>query len=108
MYIECKAGELEGPARIGRVRFSKTGKSLYYGGKQFQSLKGQGYKANYYDVETGETYWISGCKRLGGDTLYGGVVEIDEDVREEYWIDIRRMPACRAQRVIRCEGNYAR
>jgi hypothetical protein len=30
MYMECKAESLNGPARIGRVTFSKTGKSLYY------------------------------------------------------------------------------
>lgn len=29
MYIESKAGGLTGPARIGRVRFSKTSATLY-------------------------------------------------------------------------------
>jgi hypothetical protein len=93
MYIEFKAESLNGPARIGRVSYSKTGKTLYYAGKTFQSIKG-GYKANYFEVETGENYWISGCKRTGGDRLYGGglPVEIDEDVREEYWTDIRKQP----------------
>lgn len=37
----------------------------------------------------GEEYWISGCKRDGTDRLYAGMVEIDEDVAEEYWGDIR-------------------
>ena len=60
MYIECKAGSLTGPARIGRVTYSKTGASLFYRGKHFISLKGSGFKANYRDVETGEDYWISG------------------------------------------------
>jgi hypothetical protein len=94
MYIECKAGCLTGAARIGRVTFSKTGRTLYYGGQTFQSLKGAGFKSNYYCVETGEDYWISGPKRRGGDALYGGSIpiEIDEDVREEYWRDIRRQP----------------
>jgi len=93
MYIESKAGGLNGRGRIGRVSFSKTGKSLYYGGKAFQSLKG-GYKANYFDVETGDQYWISGPKKMGGDRLYGTPgVEIDEDVREEYWRDIRKQPS---------------
>ena len=94
MYIECKAGNLMGPARIGRVTFSKTGRTLYYRGHKFQSLKGAGFKSNYYDVETGEDYWISGPKRRGGDALYGGnaPVEIDEDVREEYWREIRKQP----------------
>lgn len=94
MYIEDKSGGLVGPARIGRVRFSKTGRSIYYQGRTFQSLKGLGFKANYYDLETGEHFWISGPKRAGGDALYGGStpIEIDEDVREEYWRDIRRQP----------------
>jgi hypothetical protein len=94
MYIECKAGGLTGDARIGRVTLSKTGRTLYYRGHTFQSLKGAGFKSNYYCVETGEDYWISGPKRRGGDALYGGStpIEIDEDVREEYWKDIRRQP----------------
>ncbi|MGV3753868.1 MAG: hypothetical protein ACO1QS_00635 [Verrucomicrobiota bacterium] len=93
MYIECKAGALLGEARIGRVTFSKTGRTLYYQGRKFQSLKGKGFKSNYYDVETGEDYWISGPKRNGGDRLYGSnAVGIDEDVRVEYWEEVRRQP----------------
>ena len=107
MYIERKAGELNGPGRIGRVSFSGTGKMLYYGGRKFQSMKG-GYKANYFDVDSGEEYWISGCKKRGGDRLYSGVIEIDEDVREEYWTTIRGMPQCLDQKSIRCSGKYGR
>lgn len=93
MYIERK-DELNGDdARIGRVSMSKSGATLYYNGREFRSLKG-GYKANYYDVESGESFWISGCKRDGGDGLYASnkPVWIDEDVREEYWSLIRGMP----------------
>jgi hypothetical protein len=32
MYVESKAESLNGPARIGRVTFSKTGLSIYYKG----------------------------------------------------------------------------
>jgi hypothetical protein len=94
MYIECKAGGLAGAARIGRVTFSKSGRTLHYRGLTFQSLKGAGFKSNYYEVETRNDYWISGPKRKGGDRLYGSVlpVEIDEDVREEYWREIRNQP----------------
>jgi hypothetical protein len=94
MYIECKAGGLTGEGRIGRVTFSKTGRMLYYRGQRFQSLKGAGFKSNYYDIDSGEDYWISGPKRAGGDALYGGSIpiEIDEDAREEYWREIRRQP----------------
>jgi hypothetical protein len=86
MYIECKAGELTGPAGIGRVTLSRTGATLYYKGQQFRSLKGRGFKANYYDVETGDEYWISGPRRDGADALYATNVqtEVDEDVRKEY------------------------
>ena len=101
MYIERKAGRLIGEARIGRVTFSKSGKTLHYAGCKFQSLNGHGFKSNYYDVETLEDYWISGCRRDGDDRLYGErvPVEIDEDVREEYWTEIRRIPENKTQRV---------
>ena len=95
MYIESKADSLNGPARIGRVTFSKTRKSLYYRGHTFYSLKGSGFKANYRNEQTGEAYWISGPRRDGLDRLYGKsalVVEIDDDVREEYWMEIRKKP----------------
>ncbi len=93
MYIENKSGTLNGVARIGRVTFSKTGRTIRYGGREFRSLKG-GYKRNYYDVQTGEEFWISGPKRRGGDRLYACnlTIEIDADVREEYWREIRGLP----------------
>ena len=86
MYIEYKGGGILGHGRIGRVYFSKSGKSLYYRNQRFASLKGRGFKSNYYDVDTGEEYWISGFKKNQNDRLYGGNkgVEIDDDVREEY------------------------
>ena len=95
MYIELKAGGLTGPARIGRVTFSKTGRTIYYRGREFRSLDGSGFKANYYDVATGEEHWISGPKKDGSDRLYGErvPVEIDDDVREEYWTVIRGQPS---------------
>ena len=49
---------------------------------------------------TGAEFWISGCKKRGGDRLYGGVIEIDEDVREEYWVSIRGMPQCKHLKLI--------
>ena len=76
MYIECKSGGLSGPARIGRVAFSRSGRTLHYAGRKFESLKGQGFKANYVDADTGDAYWISGCKKAGGDRLYPGLRDI--------------------------------
>lgn len=31
----------------------------------------------------------------------GGVIEIDEDVREEYWVSIREMPESKHLKVIK-------
>lgn len=91
MYIESKAGGLTGPARIGRVTFSKTGSTLHYAGKPFQSLKGSGFKSNYFELATGEHYWISGPKKNGQDSLYATHIaaEVDDDVHDEYWSKIR-------------------
>jgi hypothetical protein len=94
MYMECKAGGIVGKARIGRVTFSRAGKSIYYNGRTFKTMKGTGFKANYRDIETGEEYWISGPKKNGQDRLYGErlPIEIDDDAREEYWVTIREEP----------------
>ena len=103
-YIELKSGQNDrGPARIGRATFSKTGKTVYYGGKAFRSCKGRGIYANFYDVATGEEYWISGCKKNGEDRHWAGsgFIEIDDDVREEYWTTIRKMPEKKNVRRIR-------
>ena len=93
MYIEYKGDELIGDARIGRVWFSKTMKSIHYSGKTFKTLKGSGVKANFFDIETGEHYWISGCRKDGADRLYGErlPIHIDTDVQEEYWTEIRNL-----------------
>lgn len=84
MYVENKS---EGHARIGRVYFSKSKKTLYYRGRRFQSLKGRGFKANYFDIDTGVQFWISGPKKDRNDRLYGGKlgVEIDQDAIDEYF-----------------------
>jgi len=108
MYIEFKGNGITGPARIGRVTFSKSGKSLYYKGRLFLRLSTGGLKANYIESETRQEYWISGCKKQGGDRLYSGTIEIDDDVREEYWTEIRGMPDHKNQKLIRCVGKYSK
>jgi hypothetical protein len=87
MYIELKTGYADnGPAWIGRVTFSKTGRTLYYRGRKLQRAIGGGIAGNYFDVETGEEFWVSGIKADQQDHHWAGSgrVEIDEDIREEY------------------------
>ena len=87
MYVELKTGyDDNGPAWIGRVKFSKTGTTIYYRDLTLQKIKGGGVSANYYDVETGDEYWVSGPKKNGQDRHWAGSgpVEIDPDVKDEY------------------------
>jgi hypothetical protein len=64
-YIELKSGFSDnGKAWIALVSFSKSGKTIYFNGKAFQSLDGNGITANYFDIETNEEYWISGVKKI--------------------------------------------
>lgn len=106
MYIEDKEGVAALAARIGKVFLSKTGKTLKYGGREFQSLKGSGFKANYFEVETGGHYWISGCRKDGNDSLYKTTVFVDEDIRKDYWTDIRGMPERQNQESFTSTGKH--
>ncbi len=106
MYIESKMDGLVGPTRIGRVTFSRSGRSIHYRGKTFETLKGDGFKANYFDVDTGEHYWVSGCRKDGMDALYSTDVEIDEDVLDEYWAKIRGMAENKHISKFRTKGKY--
>jgi hypothetical protein len=108
LWIERKDDTIVGPARIGRVTFSKSGRTLHHAGRAFRSLGGAGSKANYYDIATGEHYWISGCRHDGRDALYSTTVDIDDDVREEYWTVIRGMPEQAHVASFRVPGKYTR
>ena len=91
MYIEDKSDGLVGPARIGRVTFSKSGRSVTYRGRSFLKV-GNGYKYNHIAHDNGDEFWISGPRKDGKDRLYPESslpVEIDDDISEEYWRDIR-------------------
>ncbi|HYQ03891.1 MAG TPA: hypothetical protein VER96_34700 [Polyangiaceae bacterium] len=92
MYVENKGGGLDGRGRIGWVELSRSGRSYQYRGRQLAKTK-SGYKYNCIDEETGEAYWVSGPHRDGADKLYGGIVQIDEDARVEYWTEIRQLPS---------------
>ena len=96
MYVELKSHDGghddNGPAWITRVRFSKTGKSIYFREKRLQKWNAS--CGNYIDVDSGDIYWVSGPKKNGRDRYpWGGEkIQIDEEVREEYWTDVRNLP----------------
>lgn len=138
MYIERKTSQSQ--AWIGRVRFSRTGRTIYYRDLVLVKVEGGGIYGNCYGFSReawdawvnqsvgevgslfrsgdevwvsgtvprrgrrgkrlhfpsiGDEYWVSGPKEDGSDRLFGGrmpVIHIDEDVREEYWLQIRNLP----------------
>lgn len=75
-YIELKSGHSDnGPAWIGYVTPSKTRRTLYFNGRGLMKLKGQRRGesgGNYVDMETGESFWISGVKKNGRDRHWAG------------------------------------
>jgi hypothetical protein len=74
-YVELKSGYSDdGPAWIGYVTSSKTGRTLYFNGRGLLKLKGQRRwdAGNYMDVESGEGFWVSGIKKNGQDRHWAG------------------------------------
>ena len=106
MYIECKEGGLSNPGKICRVTYSKTGKTILYKGLKLKSLKGTGFKANYFNEETGFQYWVSKPKKDGTDSLYPQKVSIDPDVCDEYWIEVRKSPENIDKLWFKSHGKY--
>lgn len=75
-YIELKSGHSDnGPAWIAYVEQSKTGRTVYFNGRGLLKLKGQRRGesgGNYIDMETGESFWVSGVKKDGKDRHWAG------------------------------------
>lgn len=72
-------------AWIGGVQASRSGQTIYFNGKAFKR-RGGAPAGNYYDVETGDVYWISGVKRNGRDRHWAGSgkITIEAAVVDEY------------------------
>ena len=86
-YIELKSNfNHDGPAWIGLVSYSKSGKTLYFDGKAFQRIGSDRKRGNYYDIESGEEYWISGVKKNQNDrhTFGGGKIFVEKRILNEY------------------------
>ncbi len=82
-YIELKTGYADnGPAWIGYVEYSKSGKTVYFNDKAFG---GNGH-GGCSDIESGEIYWITGVKKDGNNRhqFGNGIIQIEESAIEEY------------------------
>jgi len=87
-YIEKKTGHNnDGPAWIGNVAVSKSGRTVYFNGLAFKRVSGRsGAGGNHQDVATGDEYWISNVKKNGADRHWSGngIVKIERAAVEEY------------------------
>ena len=86
-YIELVNGfSHDGPAWIGLVSFSKSGKTIYFNGRAFQRIGSDRTAGNFYDIESGEEYWISGYKKNMSDRhKFGkGKIFVEKRILNEY------------------------
>lgn len=107
VYVELKSDFADrGPAWIGRANFSKSGSTVYFNGNAYRV--GQGVSGNYYEIETGDEYWISGVKKNGLDRHWagGGIIDVDESVVEEYlnFVGWRELPS-RDYRIVELDNT---
>ncbi len=86
-YLELKSGfSGNGPAWIGLVSFSKSGKTIYFDGKAFQKMGSARIQGNFMDIESGNEYWISGVKKDMSDRhkFGGGKILVEKRILIEY------------------------
>jgi hypothetical protein len=85
-YIELKTGyNDDGPAWIGRIKLSKSGRTIYFNGHALKQ-GARGAAGNFHDLETGDIYWVSGIKRHGCDRHWAGSgkITIEAAAVDEY------------------------
>jgi len=85
MLVQLKSGyDIDrGPSWICWVDFTSNWRTARVHGRELRRYRGN--DANFYDVATNESFWISGPKRDRTDLRYGpGQPQVDQDVREDY------------------------
>jgi len=87
MYVEQKTDgprnlNDRGPAAIGQITFSKSGRTAYFNGKTFQRSKGT-YGGNHRCIEDGNEYWISGVKKRGTNRHWAGGGPVDDLLKRQ-------------------------
>ncbi len=83
-YIELKGSEHTDmdEAWIARAWQSSSGKTIYFNDMALK--RSQGNDSNHIDLETGDTYWVSGVKKKGTNRHWGGPVYIEESLMPWY------------------------
>jgi len=70
------------------VHFTRSWRTAYVQGRTLRRVTGTAranFDSNFYDVDTGEEFWLSGPKRDRTDGRYSNQQPvIEEGIREEY------------------------
>ena len=86
-FVEFKSGFGDrGPAWIGRVGLSRSKTTVYFNGHALKRAKGGGVSGNYFDIESGDEYWVSGVKKNGEDRHWAGSgrILVEANAAQEY------------------------
>lgn len=86
-YVELKSGYGgSGPAWIALVKMSRSGSTVYFDDRALKRLKGGGVSGNFFDLESGEEFWVSGVKKNGTDRHWAGSgkVLVERAALDEY------------------------
>lgn len=80
MFVQLKTGfdTDRGPSWICWVEFNRSWNTARFHGRELRRVRS--WDANFYDVETDETWWISGPKRDRTDTRYGPATTVVDEV----------------------------
>lgn len=90
MFVQLKSGfnTDAGPSWISRVRFTRSWRTAYFHGRTLHRVTGTAHAnhdSNFYDVDSGEEFWLSGPKRDQTDGRYSNrQPEVDDDARAAY------------------------
>ncbi|MEN0130870.1 MAG: hypothetical protein AAGC49_15645 [Brevundimonas sp.] len=93
MFVQLKTGfDIDrGPSWICWVDFNRSWNTARFHGRELRRF--QSFDSNFYDVATGEEFWLSGPKRDRTDTRYGPAsTVVEDDVRETYGAFLRGAP----------------
>ena len=95
-YIEHKPAEHtdRGEAWIARVWHSSSGRTLYFNNMALK--RGTGVDSNYFDLATGESYWVSGVKKRGSNRHWagGGPIKIEQSLVDWYQVFVQNKVYC--------------
>jgi len=104
MYIEHKG--MVYLARPHRLVTFPSRQSIYYQGRRFHTLAGSGSR-QLFRLETGEQYWISGCKKRAA---IDSILELSKSTPMclSSMENIRKLPQTNiSPTIFKCNGKYA-